>query len=357
MDEWLWMCSLPGFYRKDLERLLQFFETPDRVWSARDSQIAVLPFLKEKQKEILKEWKRKKPSQIRNKTTESGIKFTSYMEENYPPRLLELPDYPFGLFYLGDLPEATERCVAVVGARMCTNYGRNIAMQIAEELAVHQIAVVSGMAYGVDGIAQASCLKAGGRSYAVTGCGPDICYPRDHRLLYQNLRQNGGVISEYAPGTPAQPLHFPMRNRLISGLCECVVVVEAKKKSGSLITADLALEQGRDVLAVPGRVSDPLSEGCNHLISQGAGILTSLEELRQHLGIAVKKVKKNKKNNIKLASLENMVYICLDFRPKSLTEIVRSAEMAPEQVMRILTDLQMRGLVEEISKNYYVLKK
>lgn len=357
MDEWLWMCSLPGFYRKDLERLLQFFETPERIWRAQDSQIAMLPFLKEKQKEILKEWNRKKPSQIRNKTAESGIKFTSYMEENYPQKLLELPDYPFGLFYLGDLPKAQERCVAVVGARMCTNYGRNIAMQIAEELAAHQIVVVSGMAYGVDGIAQAACLKSGGRSYAVTGCGPDICYPKDHRMLYQDLEKNGGVLSEYAPGTPAKPLHFPMRNRLISGLCECVVAVEAKKKSGSLITADLALEQGRDVLAVPGRVSDPLSEGCNHLISQGAGILTSLEDLRQYLGITGEKVKKNKKNNIKLASLENMVYICLDFRPKSLTEIVRSAEMAPEQVMRILTDFQMRGLVEEISKNYYVLKK
>ena len=130
-----------------------------------------------------------------------------------------------------------------------------------------------------------------------------------------------------------------------------------KEKERSLITADLALEQGRDVLAVPGRVSDPLSEGCNHLISQGAGILTSLEELRQHLGIAVKKVKKNKKNNIKLASLENMVYICLDFRPKSLTEIIRSSGLPAEAVMRILMDLQMKGLVEEISKNYYVLKK
>ena len=357
MDEWLWLCSLPGFYRKDLERLLQFFETPDRVWGASDGQIAMLPFLKEKQKEILKQWKRRKPSQIRNKTDKSGIKFTSYTEENYPPRLLELPDYPFGLFYLGDLPEAKERCVAVVGARMCTNYGRSIAMQIVEELAEQKIAVGSGMAYGVDGIAQAACLKSGGRSYAVTGCGPDVCYPKDHLMLHQDLRQNGGVLSEYPPGTPAKALHFPMRNRLISGLCECVVIVEAKKKSGSLITADLALEQGRDVLAVPGRVSDSLSEGCNHLISQGAGILTSLEELRQHLGITVEKVKKNKKNNIKLASSENMVYICLDFQAKSLTEIVRSAEMTPEQVMRILTDLQMRGLVEEISKNYYVLKK
>ena len=357
MDEWLWLCSLPGFYRKDLERLIHFFEAPDRILGAEDSQVTLLPFLNEKQKKTLKEWKRKKPSQISHKTAECGIKFISYKEKGYPAKLLELPDYPFGLFYVGELPQQQERCVAVVGARMCTNYGRNIAAQIAEELAQHQVSVVSGMAYGIDGIAQAACLKNDGKSYAVTGCGPDICYPKDHRLLYQELGNRGGVISEYAPGTPARPLHFPMRNRLISGLCECVIVVEAKKKSGSLITADLALEQGRDVLAVPGRVSDPLSEGCNQLISQGAGILTSLEDLRQHLGITAEKMKKNKKNNIKLASSENMVYICLDFRPKSLTEIVRSVKIEPEQVMRILTDLQMRGMVEEISKNYYVLKK
>ena len=250
-----------------------------------------------------------------------------------------------------------EKCVAIVGARMCTNYGRNIALQVAEELAEHGISVVSGMAYGVDGIAQSACLEKKGKSYAVTGCGPDICYPKDHRQLYLQLEKMGGIISEYPPGTPVCPYHFPMRNRLISGLCDCIIVIEAKKKSGSLITADLALEQGRDVLAVPGRITDPLSEGCNQLISQGAGILTSMEELRSYLGVSEEIMKKKKKNNIKLASSENMVYICLDFRPKSLNEIVEITEMPAETVMSILAGLQVKGLVEEISKNYYVLKK
>lgn len=357
MDEWLWMCSLPGFYRNDFARLLQYFETPEKIHKSEKKQIALLPFLNEKQKIVLEEQKHCSAKEIRHKLEERGIKFISCMEKGYPEKLRALEDYPFGLFYQGALPEKTERCVAVVGARMCTNYGRNTAAEIGEMLADHGIAVVSGMAYGVDGIAQAATLKAGGRSYAVTGCGPDICYPADHRSLCRSLAEKGGVLTEYPPGTQPMPLHFPMRNRIISGLSECVVVVEAKKKSGSLITADLALDQGKDVLAVPGRMEDPLSEGCNQLIAQGAGILTSLEELKTHLGILPENVKKKKKNNITLASSENMVYICLDFRPKSLTEIIRSTPLPAEAVMRILMDLQMRGLVEEISKNYYVLKK
>lgn len=357
MEEWLWMCSLPGFYRKDLERLLQYFETPQEIRKADRKQITLLPFLTEKQKNILIRQKDRKIQEIRNKLTELGIKFISCREFGYPEKLLQIPDYPYGLFYKGELPEKTQRCIAVVGARMCTNYGRNTAAEIAEMLAFYKIAVVSGMAYGIDGIAQAACLDKKGKSYALTGCGVDVCYPQDHRSLYEELVKRGGVISEYPPGTPARPFHFPMRNRLISGLCESVIVVEAKKKSGSLITADLALEQGKDVLAVPGRMADPLSEGCNHLISQGAGIITSLEELKNYLGIKDEIVKKKKKNNIKLASSENMVYICLDFRPKSLSKIVEEAGLAPEKVMSILADLQIKGLVEEVAKNYYVLKK
>ena len=357
MDEWLWMCSMPGFYRNDFARLLQFFESPEAIRKSEKKQISLLPFLKDRQKKVLEEWRSHSAEEIRHKLTEKGIKFISCMEKGYPERLRALEDYPYGLFYLGELPGHRERCVAVVGARMCTNYGRSIAVEVAEVLSEHGISIVSGMAYGIDGIAQAACLKAGGRSYAVTGCGADICYPADHRSLCRELAQKGGVITEYPPGTQPVPLHFPMRNRLISGLSECVIVVEAKKKSGSLITADLALDQGKDVLAVPGRMEDPLSEGCNQLISQGAGILTSMEELKSHLGISMENMKKKKKNNITLASSENMVYICLDFRPKSLTEIIRSSGLPAEAVMRILMDLQMRGLVEEISKNYYVLKK
>lgn len=357
MDEWLWMCSMPGFYRKDLSRLLQYFEEPEGIRQADEKQILMLPFLNEKQKSVLLSQKKTDPQEIRNKLGEKRIKFISCREEKYPQKLLQMSDYPYGIFYLGDLPGKEEKCVAVVGARMCTNYGRNVAAEIAGELAEHQISVVSGMAYGIDGTAQAACLDKKGKSYAVTGCGVDICYPADHRALYRQLEKQGGVISEYPPGTQVRPFHFPMRNRLISGLCDCIIVIEAKKKSGSLITADLALEQGRDVLAVPGRITDPLSEGCNQLISQGAGILTSIQDLRSCLGFQDEIVKKEKKNNIKLASSENMVYICLDFRPKSLNEITEESGMPTEKVMSILTGLQIKGMVEEISKNYYVLKK
>ena len=300
MDEWLWMCSLPGFYRKETERLLQCFGSPEQVIRASERQIQILPFLTDRQKRILTTHKRKTMKEIRYNLEKTGIKFISCMDLEYPKRLLQMEDYPFGLFYLGELPGQDERCVAVVGARMCTNYGKGMANEIGEMFARDGISLISGMAYGVDGMAQAACLNNQGRSYAITGCGVDICYPTDHMALYRKLAAGGGVISEYPPGTPVRAFHFPMRNRLISGLCECVIVVEAKKKSGSLITADLALDQGKDVLAIPGRITDPLSDGCNQLIAQGAGIVTSMEDIREHLGIDSENMKKTKKITLSL---------------------------------------------------------
>lgn len=356
-EDWLWLCSLPGFYRQDLQKLLQFFEAPERVRAAPRGMIAAAPFLREQQKEQLIRWQRKAPEEISQSLQQKQIGFCCFEEESYPESLRHLPDYPYGLFYLGQLPQPTERCVAVIGARMCTPYGRHAAEEIAGELAAAGISVVSGMAYGIDGIAQRKALEAGGCSYAVVGCGVDICYPREHGRLYRMLCEQGGVLSEYPPGTPAIAFHFPMRNRIISGLSECVIVTEAKRRSGSLITADLALDQGKEVLALPGRLGDVLSEGCNSLIAQGAGIITSVEDLKKSLGLQDTKVKKTKKNTNMLASSENMVYSCLDFRPKSLSEILKLVPFSAQETMQALTGLLMKNMAEEIAKNYYVVKK
>ena len=186
-------------------------------------------------------------------------------EEGFPQKLLEIPDPPYGLFYKGKLPEQKQPSVAVIGARECSEYGRFVAEELGRYLGSQGIQVISGMARGIDGISQQAALLAGGTSYGVLGCGVDICYPRQNRKLYEELIQKGGLLSTYAPGTKALPAYFPPRNRIVSGLADALIVIEARQKSGTLITVDMALEQGKDVYVVPGRITDRLSDGCNRL--------------------------------------------------------------------------------------------
>ncbi len=179
-------------------------------------------------------------------------------------------------------PGLESPAAAVIGARLASGYGREQARRFSYRMASRGITIISGMARGIDGIAQTAALDAGGRSYAVLGCGVDICYPEENRSLYDRLLQQGGILSEYPPGTPPEARLFPLRNRIISGLADAVLVIEARKKSGTLITVDMALEQGRDVFALPGRVSDSLSDGCNRLIRQGAAPATCPEDLLEY---------------------------------------------------------------------------
>lgn len=204
-------------------------------------------------------------------------------EPGYPERLKNISGAPEELYVLGRLPEEDRLSVAVIGARDCSEYGKYVAREIGAVLGSNNISVVSGMARGIDGISQEAALNAGGNSFAVLGCGVDVCYPEANRQLYERLKISGGILSEYPPGSPALAWHFPPRNRIVSGLADVVAVIEARVKSGTLITVDMALEQGREVYAAPGRMTDRLSDGCNRLIKQGAGILLSPEEFLREL--------------------------------------------------------------------------
>ena len=204
-------------------------------------------------------------------------------DREYPRRLLEIPQAPKQLYVRGKLPEEGVPSVAVIGARDCSYYGQEVAKRLGRLFGENGIQVISGMARGIDGIGQQAAVQAGGSSFAVLGCGADICYPRQNQDLYDRLCKQGGVISEYEWGTPPRAGYFPPRNRIVSGLADAVIVVEARKKSGTLITVDMALEQGKEVYAVPGRLVDDLSSGCNYLIKNGAGILLDMEEFMEEL--------------------------------------------------------------------------
>lgn len=218
-----------------------------------------------------------------------GLEFIPFTSPQYPTRLRNIPDPPFCLYVKGKLPEEDKPAVAVIGARACSEYGKAVAGYFGRTLGKDGVQIISGMARGIDGIAQRGALESGGETYAVLGCGADVCYPIENEDLYRRIPDCGGVISEYPPGTEAQSKLFPPRNRIISGLADLILVIEARKRSGTYITVLQALEQGKEVYAVPGRITDALSDGCNYLLMQGAGVAMSpeaiLEELSQQIYI------------------------------------------------------------------------
>ncbi len=228
------------------------------------------------------------------------IRVIKKADTDYPDILRMYERMPGLLYVRGILPDPEKKSVAVVGARNCSAYGKKEAMRFAGVLAENGVQIISGMALGVDSWAHIGALEAGGITIAVLGSGIDVCYPVSHEELYWRiLESGGGILSEYGPGKPALPHHFPIRNRIISALADIVLVVEARKKSGSLITASYALEQGKSIYAVPGRNGDPLSEGCNLLIADGAGVAWEPEILLEELGIGCRKKKSDQKREKK----------------------------------------------------------
>lgn len=286
-------------------------------------------------------------------------------QREYPERLRILEDMPDKIYVAGELPEDETPSIAIVGARNCSSYGQNMAYEYGRILAGAGVQVVSGLARGVDAAAHAGALAGGGKSYGVLGCGADVCYPASSRKLYETMKNRGGILSELEPGTPPMAYHFPRRNRIISGLADGVLVVEAKEKSGSLITADFALEQGKTVFAVPGRVGDLLSEGCNRLIYQGAVPAWKPEIILEDMNWGRKNDKKRpsekenqkEKQGLGLAREDNLVYSCLDLNPKSVSQIQDETGLAPADLMSGLMHLALAGLAREVWKNHYIRVK
>lgn len=285
-----------------------------------------------------------------------GIQWCCPEDENYPKRLLTIPDPPLGLFFKGSLPPEDRPTVGIVGARRCSHYGRGMAERFGGELARDGVPVISGMALGIDGYAQSAALAAGGNSFAVLGCGIDVVYPPSNRKLYGDLCERGGVISELRPGTAPLPYHFPLRNRIISGLSDALLVIEAREKSGSLITVDQALEQGKDVLALPGRLDDELSRGCNNLIRQGAGILTAVADVYEVLGIespaAIDGAKEAPEK--KLTAEQRKLLKLLSMTPKHVEELAEESGKSFGELSLLLLELEEKGLIRAVSGGQYV---
>lgn len=359
-------CHIEGVGFRTLKKLIDRVPNWEKAYELPQKQLEEL--LGSKMAELIVERKKQaNPLQMWKQLQQQEILFASYWNSVYPETLRCIQEPPKALYALGQMPSPEEKRVAVIGARACSEYGRRMARQFGEDLAGQGIAVVSGMARGIDGISQRYALEAGGISYAVLGCGVDVCYPRENRALYDTLRVQGGILSEYVPGTEAKAQLFPPRNRIISGLSDVIVVVEARKKSGTIITVDMALEQGKEVMVVPGRVGDGLSEGCNDLLRQGAAPVLESADILKLLGMEEKGNRKgadgtSQEERAGLSGKERLLYALLDEYPRSIDELARDLiyrreEMDYSGLCRILHSLCRKGVARQEGNTHFVKVK
>lgn len=289
---------------------------------------------------------------------ECGCRYIDRFSPLYPPKLQDISSPPAGIYVKGSLPDPNKPSVAIVGSRICSQYGRLMAQEFGRGLGEQGIQVISGLARGIDGISQEACTDAGGTSFGVLGCGVNVVYPSQNKKIYEKvLLKGGGLISEVSPDAPPIGSQFAARNRIISALVDVVLVIEAKEKSGTGITVSKALEQGKDIYAVPGRITDICSQGCNKLISQGAGIAVSVDTILEIFGKKTSDKVECFSDKKSLERLEKRVYEAMDFYPKNLDEICSLVKIPSNELSVVLFHLQMKGYIREIGRGYYSIVK
>ena len=302
---------------------------------------------------LKKYWDENKIKEIKNILLSKNIGIINYYSENYPENLKPFEDSPSILYYRGNIEKINlNKNLAIVGSREYSYYGENVTSIISREMAENNINIISGMAKGIDAFAHKYSLQANGYTCAVLGSGIDVIYPYVNKTIYYKLLEGGGIISEFPPGTKPYPYNFPLRNRIISGLSDIVIVIEASEKSGSLITASCALEQGKDVMAVPGSIFSKKSIGTNKLIKDGADPFTTMEDIYNLLNMNYREKFQAQKNN--LNKIENKIYSVIEDTPIHIDDIVRVTKVDIKRLYEVLFELQFKNHITCLSGNYYV---
>ncbi|MBM4277834.1 MAG: DNA-protecting protein DprA [Deltaproteobacteria bacterium] len=346
------LSFVPGVGSVFIKRLLDRFQTPAAVFQASMKELLEVEGLGAK---VASEIRKGPSEQAVNKelalVAKSGVRLITLQDKDYPPRLRDIYDPPALLYLRGGLKEEDELAVSIVGSRKTTPYGRWITEKISKDLVNHGITIVSGMARGVDSMAHLGAISGGGRTIAVLGCGVDVVYPPENRNLMAKIIEQGAVISEFPMGSPPEGGHFPKRNRIISGLSIGVIVVQASADSGSLITANYALEQGRDVFAIPGNVGADGSRGTNRLIKDGAKLVESsediLEEILPQWRREKEKVEEVKPRGPELSEEERVLYEMLSEDPIHIDTMIRESRFEPGKVSSVLLNLELKGLISQ----------
>ena len=286
-----------------------------------------------------------------------GIKLLCWLDADYPRLLNQIDDPPPVLYVKGTFTHADEWAVGIVGTRNATVYGRQAAEMLASDLASNHVTVVSGLARGIDACAHRAALKAGGRTVAVLGCGVDVAYPAENARLAEEITEHGALVSDYPPGTQPEALNFPPRNRIISGLCLGVVVVEADERSGALITSNFAVEQGRDVFAVPGNVFNRTSRGTNKLIQKGAKLVLNAADILDELNLTMVISNIEAQEVAPENEIERQLIAQLSHEPVLTDDLVNSMQMPVEVVTSTLALMELKGMVRQATGTSYVLAR
>ncbi len=337
-----------------LRALLSIFGDVETAWNAPADSIRAVGLGSKIVESFLKVRSEVSLDKVWEFIQAQGIKVITWEDDSYPRYLKEIDQPPPVLYLRGDLHTEDEWAVSIVGTRRVTAYGRQVTEEVAAALARSGVTIVSGLARGVDAIAHQAALNAGGRTLAVLGSGVDRIYPPEHRRLAEQVIANGALLSDYAPGTAPDAVNFPPRNRIISGLSRAVVVVEAGERSGALITAEFAVEQGREVFAVPGNINAPQSKGTNYLIQQGARPLLEPKDILETLDLTLINEHRAARTVLPADATEARLFELLGQEPLHVDEIRQRAELPIEKVSAALALMELKGLVRQVGGMHYV---
>ena len=362
----LWFCSIIGLELSEKYALLLRYDSVDEIFA--DSLKAKLPDeINQRVREISERSARNfSEDRIRNELWKLNAEFISVKSEQYPERFKVLEKPPLGFFLIGSLPDENIPSIAVVGARACSDYGLNICHTFTKELTEGGVCIISGMAHGIDGASHKACMEAGGKTIAILGNGIGTIYPVENKEIYDRVPEKGGIISEYYVGCKGLKNHFPERNRLIAGLSDGLLVIEARKKSGTMITVNHTLEQGKDVFVIPGRLSDPLSEGCLELIKKGAQLVTEVNDIAfalkdkypdfviyhkdkdsQYSFLCPDKNNEKKAKNPGLTTEEKRILSFIGYKPIYFDELVMRSGMDYFTVVETVDSLKNKGFIKD----------
>lgn len=354
---WLALNFVPGIGRVNYLNLIRSLGGPKEVFRASKREILSVDGMGQKTVDSIKDFKEWPRVEKEMRMIEKfGVNIVTFLSPSYPERLKEITDPPPLLYIRGTLRDSDRVAVAIIGSRRASDWGLRMTRDLAEEMVRHGIAVVSGMARGADSASHRGAIKGGGRTLAVLGCGVDRVYPPENKGLMEKIIEYGAVISELPIGTLPEGVNFPARNRIISGLSLGVVIVEAQINSGSLITARLALEQGREVFAVPGNVLDRRSRGTNKLIKEGAKLVESARDIIEEILPQVAP-KEPVQKRMDFSPDESTVFRLLENGPTHIDTIIKQTGLNPGVLSNVLLSMELSGIIEQLPGNFYIEKK
>jgi len=351
---WIGFNLVKGIGSVRFKALLDHFGNAKTAWFASSDELRSLGINHKIINNLIRIRTDVSLEKIRDNIQSLGVTILTWEDETYPRRLRDISQSPPVLYIRGDLIPQDDWAVAVVGTRRITGYGQQVTERITTKLVHAGITIVSGLARGVDGVAHKAAIQAGGRTLAVLGCGVDKVYPPEHRTLFEKIVQNGAIISDYPPGTPPEASNFPPRNRIISGLSRATVVVEAGRRSGALITAEFAAEQGSEVFAIPGSILSPQSRGTNNLIQQGARVLLTPQDILETLDLTRIVEQSDARTVLPANATESSLYNILTHEPKHVDEIRTEANLSIELVSSTLALMELKGMVRQVGGMRYM---